>query len=94
MDLLETLVPVSEQDEQACEIFNLLNNAKNKCKCKGKNNIFYRPPVGVIMFPDVKNLLIEKGYQVIEQPKYDLTWTDIGPVRGTRHLVYYIGILR
>ena len=44
------------------------------------------------MYPEVRQMLIDKGYQVIEQPKYDLTWTDNGPVRGAMRLVYWIGV--
>jgi hypothetical protein len=81
---LPALIPGSAE-QQASEIYALLS--KN-------TKIFYRPLNDLPLNQSVKTLLESKGYTVMEQNKYHLTWTDDGPVRGAfKRRVYWIGVL-
>ena len=88
MDLLKSLPTVENKELQAREVFTLLNNARSK----GGLSAFYRPPDGAPLDPTVKSMVEQKGYKVIPQIKYDLTWTDNGPLRGASRVVYWFGI--
>jgi len=81
---LPALIPGSAE-QQASEIYALLSKSPK---------IFYRPLNDLPLNPSVKTLLESKGYTVMEQNKYKLTWTDEGPLRGgLKRKVYWIGIL-
>ena len=91
MDLLQGMsnVEIGTASQQACDIFHLLEKSNQCCR----KSTWYRVPGGGEIDPGVKRTLELKGYSVIDQSKYDLTWTREGPVRGTvLHRRYWIGV--
>ena len=84
---IPVVVPGSAE-EQLCAICTLLHAAHARCR----SNCFYAPPNGMPLAPSVITALEAKGYSVIPQNKYAVTWNGGTAVRGAMRRVYWIGV--
>jgi hypothetical protein len=84
---IPVVVPGSAE-EQMREICVLLHAAYDR----HRSNCFYAPPDGLPLAPSIISALQAKGYSVIPQNKYRVTWNGGTAVRGAMRRVYWIGV--